>query len=221
MPGRKGPRDFDFAVRRTSIRLINKALQQDICNQNDRTLRSWSRPEIHYPAQHEDTTLRLQIDLRIVNQQTTIVSPSHVVITGIPIVDPKKGIATLIKSRESPCKVIRNESPCRVVRTLMPKSIGNTVGIMLLCFEILIMSECSSPGELCSSCMHGRKRDFKLAVRGPSTRHLPSTRSHSTTFGLSLVPKSTALHSTRTQTLPANVRCLQEPWRLLSGRRTM
>ena len=103
----------------------------------------------------------------------------------------------------------------------MRNSIGNTVGIMLLCFEILIMSECSSPGELCSSCMHGRKRDFKLAVRGPSTRHLPSTRSHSTTFGLSLVPKSTALHSTRTQTLPANVRCLQEPWRLMSGRRTM
>ena len=73
----------------------------------------------------------------------------------------------------------------------------------------------------CFSCMHGRKRDFKLAVRGPSTRHLPSTRSHSTTVGLSLVPKSTALHRTRTQTLPANVRCLQEPWRLVSGRRTM
>ena len=121
-------------------------------------------------------------------------------------------MATLIKSREF---------PCRLVRALMRNSIGNTVGIMLLCFEILIMSECSSPGELCSSCMHGRKRDFKLAVRGPSTRHLPSTRSHSTTFGLSLVPKSTTLHRTRTQTLPANVRCLQEPWRLVSGRRTM
>ena len=119
--------------------MTSESQPQDIWCQNDRTLRSWSRPEIHYPAQHEDTTLRLQIDLRIVNQQTTIVSPSHVVITGIPIVDPKKGMAALIKSRES---------PCRLVRTLMRNSIGNTVGIMLLCFEILIMSECSSPGEL-------------------------------------------------------------------------